>query len=214
MEYTFLFFLFTCARNIFEITFCSLPFTLNSFVSLTAPPSHRMLRARSRQGHQADGGGRHAVHHVFKDGRVGPGAVCRCVVGWWSIFCVLVDEIFRFVWVGVRGWGMYWFCAFLFFRPTLVRSTRFSRFFNPSSFLNPFSVRFHTRCILHFLIFVFNFIPPCSRLLLCPPSDLVAPSLQAPLLVETWIRGSKIPSSCPSSGFRSAVFFFCFDHRH
>jgi hypothetical protein len=32
-------------------------------------------------------------------------------------------------------------------------------------------------------------------------SDLVAPTLKAPLFVETWIRGSKIPSVCPSTGY-------------
>ena len=32
-------------------------------------------------------------------------------------------------------------------------------------------------------------------------ADLVAPGLAADLLVETWIRGSKIPSSCPTSGY-------------
>jgi deoxyribonuclease-2 len=32
-------------------------------------------------------------------------------------------------------------------------------------------------------------------------SDLVAPGLEADLLVETWIRGGKIPSSCPTSGY-------------
>jgi len=32
-------------------------------------------------------------------------------------------------------------------------------------------------------------------------ADLVAPGLESDLLVETWIRGSKIPSQCPASGY-------------
>jgi deoxyribonuclease-2 len=32
-------------------------------------------------------------------------------------------------------------------------------------------------------------------------ADLVAPVLKSDLLVETWIRGSKIPSECPSDGY-------------
>ena len=33
--------------------------------------------------------------------------------------------------------------------------------------------------------------------------DLVAPSLKAPLLAETWIRGDKIPSTCGTYGVKN-----------
>ncbi len=75
-----------------------------------------------------------------------------------------------------------------------------------SSCRHPFSSHSHPlfQPLPLFVSFLSLYLFPC--LCLCS-SDLVAPSLQAPLLVETWIRGSKIPSSCPSSGFRSVFIF-------